>query len=280
METSPDTQEKEDAHGGGLQGRIDDFHISLEVFEGPFDLLLQLIARKRLDITQIALAEVTDEFIAHMRAFPDLSRTTEFLVVAATLLDMKAAQLLPSIDGEEGASAEDLEARDLLFSRLLQYRAYKMAAGEIGQHMEINSRLYPRDVPLEEQFTRLLPELVWAASAHDLARAAADAFSSRPPSVEVTHLHDPVVPVAGQVQVIIEKMRTLGSATFAELVEDAATLAVIISRFLALLELYRASSIELTQDDALGRLVIYWVGGDGDVMVNADDYEGHKDSAE
>lgn len=155
----------------GTQAALDDFQVSLEVFEGPFDLLLQLISRKKLDITQVALAEVTDEFIAHMRAFPDLSRTSEFLVVAATLLDMKAARLLPDYEEESSLSSEDLEARDLLFSRLLQYRAFKLAAGEIAQRLEAYVGLIPRSVALEPQFTRLLPELRWEVGAEDLARA-------------------------------------------------------------------------------------------------------------
>ena len=166
----------------GTQAALDDFQVSLEVFEGPFDLLLQLISRKKLDITQVALAEVTDEFIAHMRAFPDLSRTSEFLVVAATLLDMKAARLLPDYEEESSLSSEDLEARDLLFSRLLQYRAFKLASGQIAQQLEAYVGLIPRSVALEPQFTRLLPELRWEVGAEDLAqRPATDCRGYAPP---------------------------------------------------------------------------------------------------
>ncbi|QWW20662.1 segregation/condensation protein A [Schaalia sp. 19OD2882] len=252
---------------------MDQFQVNLEVFEGPFDLLLQLIARRKLDITQVALAEVTDEFIAHMREFPDLSATTEFLVVAATLLDMKAARLLPRDEGSVDASAEDLEARDLLFSRLLQYRAFKLAGQWIGERLDHARRWIPRDAPMEEHLARLLPELVWVCSAHDLARACADALSQRPPTVEVTHLHDPVVPVAPQVRILVEMLRRLGRASFADLVEDAPTRAVIVSRFLGLLELYRGGTIEFTQEQALGRLTVTWIGGDEDVRVHIDEEE-------
>ncbi|WP_026461114.1 segregation and condensation protein A [Schaalia suimastitidis] len=244
----------------GTQGRIDQFHVALEVFEGPFDLLLQLIARKRLDITQVALAEVTDEFIAHMQHFPDLSATTEFLVVAATLLDMKAASLLPRIEDTDDTSAQDLEARDLLFSRLLQYRAFRLAGQSIGVALDATATRYPRNIGIEEPFTSLLPELVWTINAHDLARAAADALSQRPPTVQVTHLHDPVVPVAPQLHILVERLRSKGSATFAQLVADAENTAVIVSRFLATLELYRSGAIEFTQDEALGRLTLIWTG--------------------
>ena len=165
METSPDSTL--------TQAALDEFQVSLGVFEGPFDLLLQLISRKKLDITQVALAEVTDEFIAHMRAFPDLSRTTEFLVVAATLLDMKAARLLPDYDEESSISAEDLEARDLLFSKLLQYRAFKLASAALAERLDTHMGLIARSVPLEARFARLLPELRFETTPEDLARCFA-----------------------------------------------------------------------------------------------------------
>ena len=246
----------------GTQAALDDFQVSLEVFEGPFDLLLQLISRKKLDITQVALAEVTDEFIAYMHAFPDLSRTSEFLVVAATLLDMKAARLLPDYEEESSLSSEDLEARDLLFSRLLQYRAFKLAAGEIAQQLEAYVGLIPRSVALEPQFTRLLPELRWEVGAEDLARACADALSAQPPTVEVTHLHSAAVPVAQEAKVVISYLSAHGHATFSQLISDARDTAVVVSRFLAILELYRRRAIEFQQEEALSTLELVWNGND------------------
>ena len=270
MATRPDSLE--------VQGEFDLFAVSLPVFEGPFDLLLSLIARKKLAITEVALAQVTDEFIAFMKASPDLSRTTEFLVVAATLLDMKAAHLLPSVDEEENASEADLEARDLLFSRLLQYRAFKEAAKNLDARMGEYGSYIARDVSLEPHFASLLPELRWLTIPEDLARLAADALSSTSPTVQVAHLHDPVVPVREQALVVSAMLADAGCMTFHDLVEDAPTRAVVVSRFLALLELYRRGAVEFEQDDALGTLSITWTGGDGSVDIDVDDYTGADDA--
>ena len=248
-----------------VQGEFDLFAVSLPVFEGPFDLLLSLIARKKLDITEVALAQVTDEFIAFMHASPDLSRTSEFLVVAATLLDMKAARLLPQVDEEAGGSEADLEARDLLFSRLLQYRAYKEASKDIGRRLIDNEHYVPREVPLEAHFAVMLPPLAWTTTPQDLARLAADALTSQSPTVEVSHLHDPVVPVREQVLVLSAMLARAGRMTFAELVCDAAR-PVLVSRFLALLELYRDGAVEFDQEAPLAPLLVSWRGratGDG-----------------
>ena len=269
MATRPDSLE--------VQGEFDLFAVSLPVFEGPFDLLLSLIARKKLDITEVALAQVTDEFIAFMKASPDLSRTTEFLVVAATLLDMKAAHLLPSVDEEDNASEADLEARDLLFSRLLQYRAFKEAAKHIDARMGEYGSYVARDVPLEPHFATLLPELRWRTTLEDLARLAADALSATSPTVQVTHLHDPVVPVREQALLVSSMLAEVGRMTFHELVEDAPTRAVVVSRFLALLELYRRGAVEFEQEGALGTLTIQWTGSEGNIDIDVDDYTGTGD---
>lgn len=270
MATRPDSLE--------VQGEFDLFAVSLPVFEGPFDLLLSLIARKKLDITEVALAQVTDEFIAFMKASPDLSRTTEFLVVAATLLDMKASHLLPSIDKDDNASEADLEARDLLFSRLLQYRAFKEAAKYIDERMGEYGSYIARDVPLERHFAALLPELRWRTTPEDLARLAADALSSTSPTVQVAHLHDPVVPVREQALVVCAMLAEAGRMTFHELIEDAPTRAVVVSRFLGLLELYRRGAVEFEQDGALGTLTIQWTGSEGSIDIDVDDYSGVSDA--
>lgn len=269
MATRPDSLE--------IQGEFDLFAVSLPVFEGPFDLLLSLIARKKLDITEVALAQVTDEFIAFMKASPDLSRTTEFLVVAATLLDMKAAHLLPSVDEEDNASEADLEARDLLFSRLLQYRAFKEAAKHIDARMGEYGSYVARDVPLEPHFATLLPELRWRTTLEDLARLAADALSATSPTVQVAHLHDPVVPVREQALLVSSMLAVAGRMTFHELVEDVPTRAVVVSRFLALLELYRRGAVEFEQEGALGTLTIQWTGSEGKIGIDVDDYTGTGD---
>lgn len=270
MATRPDSLE--------VQGEFDLFAVSLPVFEGPFDLLLSLIARKKLDITEVALAQVTDEFIAFMKTCPDLSRTTEFLVVAATLLDMKASHLLPSIDEDDNASEADLEARDLLFSRLLQYRAFKEAAKHIDERMGEYGSYVARDVPLERHFAALLPELRWHTTPEDLARLAADALSSTSPTVQVAHLHDRIVPVREQALVVCAMLAEAGRMTFHELIEDAPTRAVVVSRFLALLELYRRGAVEFEQDGALGTLTIQWTGSEGSIDIDVVDYSGVSDA--
>ena len=257
METSPDSTL--------TQAALDEFQVSLGVFEGPFDLLLQLISRKKLDITQVALAEVTDEFIAHMQAFPDLSRTTEFLVVAATLLDMKAARLLPDYDEDSSISAEDLEARDLLFSKLLQYRAFKLAAATLAERLDTHMGLIARSVSLEARFARLLPELRFETTPEDLARCFAEVLSAQPSSVEVTHLHEAQVPVAREARNVVAFLSAHKRATFAQLIEDARDTAVVVSRFLAILELYRRRAIEFEQEQALAPLQIVWNGIDPQV---------------
>ena len=241
-----------------IQGELELFAVSLPVFEGPFDLLLSLIARHKLDVTEVALARVTDEFIVFTKAFPDLSRTTEFLVVAAPLLDMKAAHLLPRLDEQDNTSDADLEVRDLLFSRLLQYRAFKEASKDIGARLAASSSYVPRDVPLEAHLASVLPELTWFTTREDLARLAAHALCASPPTVQVAHLHDPVVPVREQVLVVADKLASVGEMSFRELVADAATRAVIVSRFLALLELFRRGAVEFVQEGALGTLTIRW----------------------
>lgn len=268
MATQPDSDSPN-------QGVIDDFTVVLDVFEGPFDLLLQLIARKRLDITEVALSEVTDEFLAHMKVFPDLSRTSEFLVVAATLLHMKSVSLLPRTEVDSDISREDLEARDLLFSRLLQYRAFKGASEKIHEALEINADYIPRQAPLEKHFAALLPELIWTLSPEDLAIAAAHALSSKDPEVVTTHLHDPVVPVREQAILVAERLKTVGALTFHELIADAESARVVVSRFLAVLELYRRHALDVKQDEPLAELELVWTG-DEDTVIDIDeaDYSG------
>lgn len=256
-----------------VQGGFDLFAVSLPVFEGPFDLLLSLIARKKLDITEVALAQVTDEFIAFMRASPDLSRTTEFLVVASMLLEMKSARLLPDVEDEDNTSEADLEARDLLFSRLLQYRAYKEASRDIAQRMEEFGAYVARNVPLEPHFAALLPELSWTTGLKDLARMASNALSSSTPTIEVAHLHDPVVPVRQQALIVSAMLAEAKQMTFRELIRDASSRAVVVSRFLALLELYREGAVEFTQEQALGKLSITWSGAAGGIDVDAGCHE-------
>ncbi|MFF9897464.1 segregation and condensation protein A [Streptomyces longispororuber] len=256
--------------GGGAPAADGQFRVRLANFEGPFDLLLQLISKHKLDVTEVALSKVTDEFMAHIRAMGpdwDLDRTTEFLVVAATLLDLKAARLLPAAEVEDEADLALLEARDLLFARLLQYRAYKQIADIFSGRLDDEARRYPRTVGLEPHHAELLPEVVISIGAEGFARLAVKAMQPKPkPQVYVDHIHAPLVSVREQAAVVVARLRERGQAGFRELIEELGpddTLTVV-ARFLALLELYREKAVALEQDDPLGELTVRWTGGDGD----------------
>ncbi|WP_240204299.1 segregation and condensation protein A [Streptomyces actuosus] len=244
------------------------FTVRLANFEGPFDLLLQLISKHRLDVTEVALSKVTDEFMAHIRAMGpdwDLDETTEFLVVAATLLDLKAARLLPAAEVEDEADLALLEARDLLFARLLQYRAYKRIADIFGARLEDEALRHPRTVGLEPELAELLPEVVISIGAEGFAALAVKAMQPKPkPQVYVDHIHAPLVSVQEQAGIVVARLRELGEATFRALVEDTGDTLTVVARFLALLELYREKAVALEQEDALGELTVRWTGGDTD----------------
>ncbi|WP_329370811.1 segregation/condensation protein A [Streptomyces sp. NBC_00669] len=242
----------------------DRFTVRLSNFEGPFDLLLQLISKHRLDVTEIALSRVTNEFMAHIHAMGpdwDLDQTTEFLVVAATLLDLKAARLLPAAEVEDEADLALLEARDLLFARLLQYRAYKQIAAIFAERLEQEALRHPRTVGLEPQHAELLPEVVLSIGPERFARLAVKAMQPKPkPQVYVDHIHAPLVSVREQAEHVIAILRERGAASFGELTADAADTLTVVARFLALLELYREKAVALDQEEALGALQVRWTG--------------------
>ncbi|MET9776718.1 segregation/condensation protein A [Streptomyces sp. NPDC006367] len=244
------------------------FKVRLANFEGPFDLLLQLIARHRMDVTEVALSRVTDEFMAYIRALGpdwDLDETTEFLVVAATLLDLKAARLLPAAEVEDEADLALLEARDLLFARLLQYRAYKRIAEIFDERLDAEALRRPRTVGLEPHHAELLPEVVLGIGPEGFARLAVKAMQPRPkPQVYVEHIHAPLVSVQEQAGIVVARLRELGEASFRVLVDDTDDTLTVVARFLALLELYREKAVVLDQETALGDLLVRWAGGDGD----------------
>ncbi|MGW4406774.1 segregation and condensation protein A [Nonomuraea sp. NPDC004702] len=253
------------------------FQVHLDVFEGPFDLLLGLIAKHKLDITEVSLSKVTDEFIAYIRSKGpewDLDQTSHFLLVAATLLDLKAARLLPSGEVEDEEDLALLEARDLLFARLLQYKAYKEVAKVFAGRMAEESLRFPRTVSLEPQFANLLPELILGIGPEQLARIAARAFTPKlPPTVSVGHIYQPLASVKEQAAILVMHLRRLRRATFRALTADCEGTFQVIARFLAVLELFRESAVTFEQVEALGELHVTWTGADdGDVAVG-DDYE-------
>lgn len=248
------------------------FTVRLENFDGPFDLLLGLIAKRRMDITAVALAAVTDEFITYVKTLSDedgryspkaLDESSHFVLVAATLLDLKAAQLLPSGEVESEEDVAALEARDLLFARLLQYRAFKEIAAHIRTTIEENAGRFPRSPGVDPQLSGLLPELVWRTSAEDLAAIAQRAFERpeiEPDDVRLEHLHAHAVSVRDEVATMTQRLRGGGTLSFTELIADAPNRLVVVVRFLGLLELFRDRDIEFTQDAPLAELTVTWSG--------------------
>ena len=246
-------------------GRPGSFTVRLTNFEGPFDLLLQLIGKHQLDVTEIALSTVTDDFIAHLRALgPELNldQASEFLVVAATLLDLKAARLLPAAEVEDEDDLELLEARDLLFARLLQYRAYKQVAEFLREREAEAARRFPRVAALEPRFAELMPEVLLDVSPQDFAELAARVLAPKPPEkVSVAHLHAPSVSVAEQLLIVRNQLMRTGAASFRALTSGCRTTPEVVARFLALLELYRQQRVVFEQLTPLGDLHVRWTGG-------------------
>ena len=243
------------------------FQVRLTNFEGPFDLLLQLIFAHRLDVTEVALHQVTDDFIAYTRAIGPrlaLEETTAFLVIAATLLDLKAARLLPAGQVDDQEDLALLEVRDLLFARLLQYRAFKHVAEMFAELEAAALRSYPRTVSLEERFADLLPEVMLGVDPERFAQIAAAAFTPRPvPTVATEHLHELMVSVPEQAQLLLSQLEARGTgrwASFSELVADCRVPIEIVGRFLALLELYRVRAVAFDQSEPLGVLQVSWTG--------------------
>jgi segregation and condensation protein A len=258
------------------EGRVAGFSVHLENFDGPFDLLLQLISRHRMDITDVAIATVTDEFIAYIRELEKteegwkLDQATEFLVVAATLLDLKAARLLPSGEIEDEEDLALLEARDLLFARLLQYRAFKEIANIFSDRITQQERSFPRSVSLDPTFAALLPEVLIGVTPERFAAIANRVLSPKSaPTLSVEHLHLPLVSVAAEAIHVVEALRRHKTMTFRGLVADASNTLVVVARFLSLLELYKDGSVRFEQVVALGELQITWTGAsDGEIQVS------------
>jgi segregation and condensation protein A len=247
------------------------FEVHLDVFEGPFDLLLGLISKHKLDITEVALSQVTDEFITYIRQRSggwDLDQVSYFLVIAATLLDLKAARLLPSGEVEDEEDLALLEARDLLFARLLQYRAYKEAAAVFAGRMAVAGRRFPRRVPLEPRFAGLLPELLFTIGPQEFAALAARALTPKAlPTVSVDHIHAAFVSIREQAVLIAGRLRGLGRASFRQLSSGAAGNYEVVASFLALLELYREDVVAFEQLAPLGELYVSWTGGEREVLL-------------
>lgn len=254
------------------------FAVRLDNFEGPFDLLLQLIAKHKLDVTEVALSQVTDEFIAHVRAAGpvwDLEQTTSFLLVASTLLDLKAARLLPQGDVEDEEDLALLEARDLLFARLMQYKAFKQVAGVLETRLAQESRRFPRSVEMEERYATLLPEVLIGIGLDEFARLAARALEPKPVvEVSLQHIHAAKVSVREQAHLVVDRLRRHGTMTFRALCGDSPDRLTTVARFLALLELFRETAVSFDQVTPLGELSVRWTGdAEADVEIT-DEFDG------
>jgi len=251
-----------DAPSGDADAAASGFRVSLGVFDGPFDLLLTLISRRELDITEVSLSAVTDEFIAYLRELdPDeeMEQASEFLVVAATLLDMKVAGLLPQGELIDAESVALLEARDLLFARLLQYRAFKEVSAWFARSLEREDRRHTRAARLDEKFRRTVPELVWTLTPDDFAALAMLAFAPRAiPEVGLDHLHAPLVSIREQAAIVVTLLRSAGTLSFRELVAGVAQPGIVVARFLSILELYRHAALSFEQLEPLGELTLRW----------------------
>jgi len=278
-----------------LSDRPGAFQVSLETFDGPFDLLLNLIGKHELDITEISLSLVTDEFIAYLSALEReaaareasgaqaaanelLDRASEFVVVAATLLDLKIASLLPQGEVVDAEDVALLEARDLLFARLLQYRAFKQASSWFSSRLETEAARHSRQVPLEAKYRERGPELVWNLSVDDFAALAMLAFAPKElPQIGLDHLHAPLVSIREQAAIVVSLLRTGGVHTFRELIAGVREAGVIVARFLAILELYRRDALAFEQAEPLGELHVEWVSqgwSDDELATLGADYDG------
>ncbi len=265
------------------------FEIRLDNFEGPFDLLLSLIAKHKLEITEVSMYKVTDDFIAHVKAGGspdspvqwDLEQTSSFLLVAATLLDLKAARLLPKGDVEDEEDLALLEARDLLFARLLQYKAFKQVAGVLEARLAGESRRQPRAVGLEERYASLLPEVLIGIGLDQFAALAAKALEPKPaPELSLQHIHVTRVSVREQAALVVERLQRTGTMTFRALCGDSPDLMTTVARFLALLELFREGAVGFEQVTPLGELTVRWTGeGDDADDFQIDEFDGVPETA-
>jgi segregation and condensation protein A len=251
-----------------MADEVDSFVVQLDEFQGPFDVLLSLIAKHRLDVTALALHTVTDDFVAYIKNLGDswtLDEATEFLVIAATLLDLKAARLLPGGEVEDEEDIAILEARDLLLARLLQYRAFKQMSADFKYRLATAGRMHPRAVGIDERFQKLLPEVELNLSPDDFANLAARALDPKLPEViSIAHIHAAKVSVREQAAIMVERLRRSGQLSFRQLTKDCDTTLLIVARFLGLLEIYRDGVVMFDQPIPLGELYVRWVGGEAD----------------
>lgn len=264
------------------------FQVNLEVYSGPFDALLGMIANNKLELTEVSLSSITEEFLTYVRGLDftkNMDEASAFLDIASILVEAKSVAILPG--GEDSQhdeqSLEALRERDLLFARLLQYRAYKQAAGDFRARIAANSGRFPHPAAMDEGIAAMLPELVWTLTPLELAQLAAQAIANAPASeVSIHQLHVPLVDLRAQSLVVrdrlIAALESKGdqSMSFSELTRDCTSRIEVVARFMAVLVFFKQGVLQYQQDGPFAELHLRWVpsvdGTMGDVNISEGDF--------
>ena len=255
------------------------YRVRLDNFEGPFDLLLYLVSRDRIDIGSISITQIVDQYLAYVERikYLDLEVASDFLLVAATLLEIKATSLIPSDADEVEEELEDLspsEARDILVNRLLEYKQYKNAAAALGARYELESKIHGRWVGPDEEFSNLSVDFLSGVTLDSLAFLCARAMARREVVLlESEHIAAKPIPVETHVRAIHQRLATRKRMMFSELLGEASSVPVKVVSFLAVLELYKRSMVELVQEDPFGDIGISYVEGSGELVLEDSELE-------
>lgn len=262
------------------------FRVNLEVYSGPFDALLGMIANNRLELTEVSLSSITEEFLTYVRGLDftkNMDEASAFLDIASILVEAKSVAILPG--GEDSQhdeqSLEALRERDLLFARLLQYRAYKQAAGDFRARIAANSGRFPHPAAMDEGIAAMLPELVWTLTPLELAQLAAQVIANAPASeVSIHQLHVPLVDLRAQSLVVrdrlIAALESKGdqSISFSELTRDCTSRIEVVARFMAVLVFFKQGVLQYQQDGPFAELHLRWVPGVAETMNDVNISEG------
>ena len=262
------------------------FQVNLEVYSGPFDALLGMIANNKLELTEVSLSSITEEFLTYVRGLDftkNMDEASAFLDIASILVEAKSVAILPG--GEDNQhdeqSLEALRERDLLFARLLQYRAYKQAAGDFRARIAANSGRFPHPAAMDEGVAAMLPELVWTLTPLELAQLAAQVIANAPASeVSIHQLHVPLVDLRAQSLVVrdrlIAALESKGdqSMSFSELTRDCTSRIEVVARFMAVLVFFKQGVLQYQQDGPFAELHLRWVPGVDETMSDVNISEG------
>lgn len=281
-----------DPAGALNYSRVMPYEVSTPVFEGPFDLLLHLIMREQVDLYEVSISTIVDAYLLELDRLVrgrdagerlDLDVATEFLLIAATLVELKARRLLPGVDDSDLDDELALwEERDLLLSKLLECKTFKDAAGALARLGDEASRSFPRTAGLEDRFLDLTPDLLAGVSAEDLRTAFLRAVGPKPvPTVDISHLHVSLASVGEAMEELLDELPRAGRISFRRLTSGLVERLEVVVRFLALLELFKQGLVDLDQAGSFAELNVIWVGEDGEqrdlgplALAGADAYDG------